>query len=282
MTTIAERPGLHRSVAVEEVMGTRASVHVVTHDAMPSLVGLAVGDAVERALASLHDADRRFSTYRDTSEIRRLARGELTLDGAHPDVREVEEACRTALAATGGRFSAWWRGWFDPTGYVKGWAVDRAVTAHLADLLDVDGVVAVGLNVGGDLRVRTRPGADWQWAIGITDPRDRSRTVARLTLADGAVATSGTAERGEHLIDPHTGRPARDVLSATVVADTLADADVWATTAVVAGGDLAWIDGAGTRSGLLVCADGTTRRWAGGVEVTVVDPDGPWISLHPL
>ncbi|QAY71373.1 FAD:protein FMN transferase [Xylanimonas protaetiae] len=273
MSALAGRHGLRRDVTVDEVMGTRASVHVIVREGLPSLVSLDVDDAVARALASLHDADRRFSTYRDASEVRRLARGELALDDAHPDVREVEAACRAALRTTAGRFSAWWRGWFDPTGYVKGWAVDRAMDAHLADLLDLEGVAAVGLNVGGDLCVRTRPGSSWTWTVGVADPRDRGRTVARLRLADGAVATSGTAERGAHLVDPRTGGRARGVLSATVVADTLADADVWATAAAVAGDDLTWVRDAGTRSGLLVGADGRTRRWAGGVEVTT---DAGW------
>ncbi|MCL1871533.1 MAG: FAD:protein FMN transferase [Promicromonosporaceae bacterium] len=266
MTT---HPGLRRSVAVDEVMGTRASAHVILHDGVPEAVA---EGAVEAALDSLHQADRRFSPFRDDSQVSAIARGELSLDDAHPDVREVEAACRDALARTDGRFSAWWRGWFDPTGYVKGWAVDQAVERHLLALLEVDGVAAVGLNVGGDLRVATAPGADWTWRVGIADPLHHGEVLATLELVDGAVATSGTAERGAHVVDPRTGERALSVLSATVVSATLAHADLWATTALVAGiDDLSWIAAAGTRSGLLAGSEGRVRRWAGSVEVALVD-----------
>ncbi|WP_425953495.1 FAD:protein FMN transferase [Xylanimonas sp. McL0601] len=266
------REGLHRTVRVDEAMGTRVSVHVVVRDDAPPLLGLEVDDAIERALAGLHEADWRFTPFCEESEIRRIARGELSLDDAHPDVREVEQECRAALAATGGKFSAWWRGWFDPTGYVKGWAVDRAMDVHLAELLELDGVVAVGVGVGGDLRLRALPHSGWTWNVGIADPQVRGAVLATITLADGAVATSGSAERGAHIVDPRSGEPAVGVVSATVVADTLARADLWATTAVVSGADdLAWVRRAGTRSGLLVDAGGRTRRWAGATEVTLVD-----------
>ena len=269
------RDDVGRIVRVEEVMGTRASVHVVVSDDAPAILSLEVDDAIDRALATLHDADRRFSTYREDSEIRRIARGELRLTDAHADVREVEAECREALALTGGRFSAWWRGWFDPTGYVKGWAVDCAVQEHLAELLDLDGVLAVGLDVGGDLRVHTTPGADWAWRVGVADPQVRGAVLATLELTDGAVATSGPAERGTHIVDPSSGKPAVGVVSATVVSDSLAHADLWATTAVIAGiDDLQWVRDAGTRSGLVVAADGRTRRWAGASEVSLVDASG--------
>jgi thiamine biosynthesis lipoprotein len=272
MTGAPGRPDLRRTVVSDDVMGTHATVHVVLRADAPRGVGSAVAEHAGRALETLHAVDRRFSPFRSDSEISRIARGELTLEGAHAEVREVEAACRSAQGMTGGRFDAWWRGWFDPTGYVKGWATDRATESHLLRLLGLDGVVAVGLNVGGDLRVATAPGADWQWRIGIADPDDRTRALATLELAVGGIATSGTAERGPHIIDPRTGHPALSVRSVSVVADTLAMADVWATAAAIAGADnLSWVADAGTRSGLLLGADGRVRRWAGGIEIDLVD-----------
>ena len=92
-----------------------------------------------------------------------------------------------------------------------------------------------------------------------------------MELTSGAVATSGIAERGGHIIEPASGRPAGGALSATVVAADLATADVWATAAVVAGAeDLSWIGGAPLASGLVVASHGGVRRFAGGVELCIV------------
>ncbi|MFH8252395.1 FAD:protein FMN transferase [Microbacterium sp. B2969] len=249
-----------------------------THDVMGSvatirLVGdpVAEAEAVAACFAELDLADRLFSTYREQSEVSRIRRGELTIAAAHPLVEEVTEGCRDAERTTGGLFSAWRDGEFDPTGFVKGWAIERAARAHLAPLLERSGCLAAGLSVGGDMQLLTAEGADWTWRVGIADPSRPRTVVATLEVPRGAVATSGSAERGAHIVDPRTGRPAAaGVASATVVSDSLAHADVWATAAVVAGfDDLGWITRAGTTTGLLVADDGRTRRWLGATEIAV-------------
>ncbi|MEN2740310.1 FAD:protein FMN transferase [Microbacterium sp. X-17] len=256
-----------RRVWVEHLMGTAVSIHVIGERCGEEPVAA----AAEGCFAELRDVERVFSTYRDDSDISRVRRGELALPDADPRVSVVAARCRVARIATGGRFSAWWRGWFDPTGFVKGWSVEEAARRHLEPLLAAPGVVAAGINAGGDLRVFTAGDADWTWRIGIADPRTPGGVIATLELRDGAVATSGTAERGEHIVDPRTGRRGSGVRSATVVADDLATADVWATTAVVAGGeDLGWISRAPVTTGMIVDDDGRVRRWIAGVEVEVV------------
>ena len=71
------------------------------------------------------------------------------------------------------------------------------------------------------------------WRIGIEDPRDRSRIAEVVELSRGAVATSGTAARGQHLIDPATGHAVTGDGSVSVVGSTLLWADVWATALFV-------------------------------------------------
>jgi len=252
-----------RHVEVAQIMGTAVSVHVI---------GDPRGDAFERAAAAcfdeLREADRVFSPYRDDSDILRIARGELAMRDASPWVAEVAEACARAESETGGLFTAWWSGVFDPTGYVKGWAVERAARRHLAGLTDSPGVIAAGINAGGDLQLFTAPGADWMWNVAVVDPSDRARVLATIPVRDGAVATSGSAERGAHIVDPRSGRPAAGVSSATVTSPGLAHADMWATAAVVAGfDDLDWVWRAGPTAGILVAEDGRVRRWLEGVEV---------------
>jgi FAD:protein FMN transferase len=195
-----------------------------TRRVMGMPVTLDGGDAaaVERVYRWLRWVDATFSTYRADSEISRLERGELAPGDAHPAVREVLAHCERLRAATGGFFDARARGPLDPSGLVKGWAVDRA-----AALL---GARRSCLNAGGDVLVRG-PG----WRIGIRHPRAPDRLAAVLEASDVAVATSGAYERGEHIVDPHTGRPPEGVLSVTIVGPDLATADAFATAAFAMG-----------------------------------------------
>ncbi|WP_127473970.1 FAD:protein FMN transferase [Microbacterium sulfonylureivorans] len=260
----AARP--HRHVRVEHIMGTAMAIHVV---ARPDL-SQAVDAAARRCFADLRRVDRLFSTYRPESAISRVQRGEAAIDDLDPLIGEVARSCSDWERATHGRFSANWRGVFDPTGYVKGWSAERAARTHLEPLLAVPGVVAAGISAGGDLQLLTAPGEAWRWRVGIADPARPGSVTATIEIANGAVATSGTRERGAHILDPLTGRPAEGVASATVVADSLAVADVRATAAVVAGfDDLGWIAAADTRTGLIVAADGRVRRWLGSTEIAV-------------
>lgn len=260
----ANRPPRH--VWVEEIMGMPVSIHARSRGARPAA---GVHEAVQRCFDELREVERVFSTYRDDSDISRIRRGELALADADTRVSMVHAACELAALQTYGRFDANWRGWFDPTGYVKGWAVEEAARRHLAPLVERE--IAVGINAGGDMQLFTAVDTDWRWSVGIADPRHPGTVIATIEVADGAVATSGTAERGHHIIDPRSGKPASEVVSATVVADSLAHADVWATAAVVAGfDDRSWISGAATRTGLLVTDDGRVTRWLGATTIDVV------------
>lgn len=246
---------------VEPVMGTVASL-VVKGPRTP-----AVDAAVAAALARLRDDERIFSTYRADSDVSRLRDEGLELGELDPRVAEVAARCRDLRLASGGRFDAHWRGWFDPTGYVKGWSVDAA-TAAFDHLLAAGDVEAVGVDVGGDMRLRSAPGSDHVWSVGVVHPERPGMLLATVEVVDGAVATSGTAERGAHLVDPRTGERRVGPVSATVVADELATADAWATVAAIAGvDDLAWMPAAPVASAM-VWEHGDVRRFAGGAEVT--------------
>src|SRR6478752_9549482 len=137
----ATRAALARSVRVEEIMGMPISIHVLNES---GTLAPTAERAIEACFAELRDIDRVFSTYRADSDIRRIARGELTIAEADARVAEVEAACRAAVVETGGLFSATWQGSFDPTGFVKGWSVENAARRHLAPLVQHE--VAVGIN----------------------------------------------------------------------------------------------------------------------------------------
>jgi len=243
----------------EEVMGTVFSFDVRGGD--PSAVRAALGAAVD----GLHRADAVFSTYRADSEVSRLARGELTVAECAPEVAEVLDLAAEAERVSEGWFGTRHRGVPDPTGIVKGWAAERA--ARL--LARVPGVRGVGVNGGGDVQLLGEPEAGRPWRVGVADPL-RAGGLAAVVSSAGvtelSVATSGTAERGAHIVDPRTGLPAdTDLVSATVVAPRLTWADCWATAAFARGSraGLAWLESLPGVEALLLTAQDEVLRTGG-------------------
>jgi len=140
----------------------------------------------------------------------------------------------------------------DLAGVAKGWTADR-VAARMAR------VGPCLVDAGGDLAARGSPPGLDGWPVAVADPFRPDADLALILLRDAGIATSGIDARRwshdgrlqHHLIDPRTGGPARtDVLTATVVARTAAEADVHAKTALLLG----------VRRGLRYLAD---RRLAG-------------------
>lgn len=221
--------------------------------------------ALEDAAAWLRHVDEVFSTYRDDSQISRLARGELTVGECAPEVAEVLELAAEAERTSDGWFSTRYRGQLDPTGIVKGWATERA-----ARRLTEAGAVGVSLNGGGDVQLLGAPGTGRPWRVGVADPL-RPGGLAAVVSAAGAdelaVATSGTVERGDHIVDPRTGRSAvTDLVAVTVVAPRLTWADCWATAAFAMGSreGLAWLESLPGVEALLITA-GDEVRCTGGL-----------------
>jgi thiamine biosynthesis lipoprotein len=217
---------------VEAVMGTAVSLDLRD----PEVPGYAV-DAV---FDHLREVDARFSTYRLDSEVSRLARGELEPSAAGPDVRHVLAVCEQLRRDSGGAFDAGRAGRdgrLDPSGYVKGWAVEEA-----AWRLDDVGAHDYLINAGGDVVARGEAAPGQGWRVGIRHPDRPDKVAAVLAIGDGAVATSGTYERGDHIVDPRTGRPVRGLRSLTVVGPRLGFVDAYATAAFVMGmAGLRWV-----------------------------------------
>ena len=142
----------------------------------------------------------------------------------------------------------------DLGGIAKGWAVQKT-----AQQLGIYGPCLV--DAGGDmLTIGTVPGTT-HWSIEIADPRDWEKDVTTLRIRDQAVATSGIDRRRwqrngvwqHHLIDPRTGRPSEsDLLTATVIAPTAVEAEVYAK-AVFLLGSQAGLDFIDDRPALAAC-----------------------------
>lgn len=206
---------------VEHIMGT--AVSLLAH------ADAELDAAMDEAVAWLHEVDDRFTTYRPGSEWLRYCDGRLAPGDLHPDIRHVLDRTDELALATRGAFriDADTNRPADPAAYVKGWAVQRAT-----DILVAAGASAVCVNGGGDVAVWRVHGA---WRVGIQDPFDTTRVLAVVEVDCGAVATSGSYERGEHVFDPRTGAPARGLASVTVVGPDLGTADAYATAAFAVG-----------------------------------------------
>ena len=242
--------GFHR---VEHVMGMPVGVDVRDADADPGVL--------DELFAWLRFVDATFSTYRDDSEISRLNAGTLGREAAHPLVREVLDRCAELREQTDGAFDAWsvTPGAVDPTGLVKGWAVERAAT-----LLQRGGARRFAINAGGDVRLGGAPPGRPSWRVGIRHPLQRDRLAAVAAVTDAAVATSGAYERGAHIVDPRSGRRPQGVLSVTIVGSDLGRADAYATAAFALGVEgAAWTAGLDGYEALTILADETIRRTPG-------------------
>ncbi|MBO1754870.1 FAD:protein FMN transferase [Allobranchiibius sp. CTAmp26] len=220
-------------------MGLPISIHVRAQD----LERADIRSAVRRTYDHLRTVDAVFSTWRDDSDLLRVRRGTLHPRDAHPWVGEVRTLCEEASAATDGRFTTdlvgpdGTRGW-DPTGLVKGWGV-REAAQHLSAVAGVRFCV----NAGGDLVCGGGPRSDAidaTWRVGLEDPVDPQHITRVVALTDGALATSGTGARGQHIVDPATARPVEtDLTSISITGPDLMWADVWATASFVDPGLLA-------------------------------------------
>jgi len=249
---------------VDHVMGMPISL---------ALRGRHAADEVGRAawaevMESLRRTDEVFSTYRPDSAVSRLGRGELSLADCPPEVTDVLDLGEQANRASGGAFSVYLPGpdgatVLDPSGVVKGWAAERA-----AEALRVLPVTGFCLSAGGDIVCRTEDPDGPPWRIGIEDPADPQRLVAVVPVVDGAVATSGSAHRGQHVVDARPGRPPSGVASVTVVSASLTEADIDATSAYAQGPDAAtWLASRPGRSGLVVWTDGSSATVHDGATV---------------
>ena len=242
MTLTAARD---RTLHVEHCMGTVFSIDVRDDGDWT--------EAIAEVMSWLHFVDATFSTYRADSDISRMSHGDLRVDDAHPLVTEVLELCVRASRLTGGWFTAQPRGHLDPTGLVKGWSIERA-----SQILRAQGSANHAVNGGGDIQLAGGPAPGQPWVVGISDPRDRTRVVSTVRGRDYAVATSGVAERGDHIVDPFTGRNAIELASVTVIGPSLTDADAFATAAFAMGMSArAWLASIDGYEALLVQADGT-------------------------
>ena len=197
-------------------------------------------NVIAQACEILHEADRTFSLYKPESPLSRLARGETSVRELPPVVDEIWNECDAWQKATDGWFSAMTpQNTFDPSGVVKTWAAKRA-----AEYIVQAGIEDFTMNAGGDVWLSNKLTSDVEWRIAISKPISiASPDAGVLTVIDLkntdylAMATSGSAERGNHIWDPKSPDKTapNELVQVSVVANDLVTADVWATAAFAEG-----------------------------------------------
>lgn len=178
--------------------------------------------------------DEKFSTYKSTSEIEVINRGELAIADASEEMQLVLALCEETKRQTNGYFDIKTpAGEYDPSGLVKGWAIWNA-----AKLLEKKGFENFYVDAGGDIQPHGRNADGKKWSVGIKNPFDQKENIKVIYVSDEGVATSGTYIRGDHIYNPRNDNtPVSDIVSLTVIGPNIHDADRFATAAFAMGAD---------------------------------------------
>jgi Membrane-associated lipoprotein involved in thiamine biosynthesis len=242
--------GADRRRHAEHVMGT-----VVSFD-VPARAGEPRGDgSLGRAVRWLHWVDATFSPYRDDSDVSRFGRGAVPLEECAPELAEVLQACAAISARSGGYFTT------TPRRQVRPLRVREGMGRGAGRGDPHRG----GLGRAQRQRRRRRPVRRRQ---AVADRDRRPAAPGRLALVvtgrDFAVATSGVAERGAHIVDPYTGQPPAGLASVTVVGARLAETDAYATAAFAMGSTARdWVEGLDGYEAFAITAAGATWQTSG-------------------
>ncbi len=185
----------------------------------------------ERAFKLFEQFDEKYSPYKETSLVAKINRQELDTSDYDDELQEIEAWAEQAKQETHGYFNVWHKGAYDPSGIVKGWAIDKVARMMSQSTNDFY------IDAGGDIQTNGRRKDGQAWRIGIRNPFNRDENIAVLGLSGQAVATSGTAIRGQHIYNPLADGPIKSNLSLSVIAPNIIDADRMATAAFAMGHD---------------------------------------------
>lgn len=191
----------------------------------------ATQDDLERVFAYFVRVDTIFSTYKEHSEISQINRGERVPAQYSDEMRTILALSEQTREETQGYFDIQHNGSYDPSGIVKGWAIQNA-----AQQLREQGFRHFYIDAGGDIQVAGYNKDGHPWRIGIRNPFERSENVKILALTDQGIATSGTAIRGQHIYNPYDpNTDILDIVSLTVIGPNVYEADRFATAAFAMG-----------------------------------------------
>jgi thiamine biosynthesis lipoprotein len=234
---------------------------------MPTTIEIVVaaeqseGPALTAVFDYFSAVDARFSTYKLDSEISRINRREIAENAYSDEMCEVFALAEKTKRDTGGYFDITREGFIDPSGLVKGWAIQNAT--RLVEAMGYDNYF---IDVGGDIQSRGTT-----WTVGIRSPFNRNEIVKIIRPAGRGIATSGTYIRGQHIYDPfEPDKKITDIVSLTVVGPDIYEADRYATAAFAMGkGGITFIERTPGLEGYAIDSAGIATMTSGFASLTV-------------
>jgi len=192
----------------------------------------APAEVLEHVFRYFHAVDQRFSTHKSESEVSRINRGEIPAEKYSTEMREVFSLAEQTARQSEGYFDIRTpQGSIDPSGLVKGWAINNA-----AQMIRGMGYTDFWVEIGGDIQTSGRNAEGYEWRVGIRNPFRADEIVKVLFPRGAGIATSGDYLRGSHIYDPRAGAAAASsIVSLTVVGPNVYEADRFATAAFAMG-----------------------------------------------
>jgi thiamine biosynthesis lipoprotein len=220
----------------------------------------ATDDTINEVFAYFEYVDEKFSTYKETSEISQINNGQITLAQASADMQTIFALADQTKQATNGFFDIAHDGRYDPSGIVKGWAIDQA-----AEQLHQKGFKNFYVDAGGDIQAFGRNEQHEEWRVGIRNPFNLTEIVKVLAISNCGVATSGNYVRGHHIYNPmKVDDPLAEVVSLTVVGPNIYEADRFATAAFAMGrAGIVFIESLDNFEGYMIDAEGQATLTSG-------------------
>jgi thiamine biosynthesis lipoprotein len=208
------------------IMGMHITVEIVDPQVTPKIL--------EEIFSYFIAVDKQFSTYKNNSEIMRINRGEITKNNYSKEMLEIMNLAEKTKNETLGYFDIKKpNGILDPSGVVKGWAIQNA-----AEILLRNGYRNFYIDAGGDIQSYGLNSEGKEWSIGIRNPFDVENITKVLYTKGKGIATSGSYIRGQHIYNPHKPeKKLQDLVSLTVIGSNVLEADRFATAAFAMGKD---------------------------------------------
>ncbi len=204
------------------IMGMTIVVEVIDNDVTQK--------SLEKIFSYFRAVDRQFSPYKRDSEVSKINRGEIAKDDYSLEMKEVIKLAQETQLETEGFFNIYHNGRLDPSGIVKGWAIQKA-----AEMLKEMGFKNFYINAGGDIQVLGRNNKGKNWSVGIKNPFNTKQIVKAVVLKNESIATSGIYIRGQHIYNPHKEKHSANIVSLSVISKNIFDSDRFATAAFAMG-----------------------------------------------
>ncbi len=201
---------------------------------MPVLIQIADRNAKEEDINEVfsyfHHIDKKFSTYKKDSEVSQINRRELKEQDYSREMKKILSLSQKTKEETNGFFDIYKNGLMDPSGIVKGYAINEG-----ANILLKKGYENIYVEIAGDIQVYGKDKNKEEWKIGIQNPFNPKEIVKVVELSGKGIATSGNYVRGSHIYNPK-GKLTEKIVSVTLIGPNVYEADRFAT-AIFAMGD---------------------------------------------